>query len=89
MGTANHFKKCFLDLVGNRAFFTQADNAVVHFANGRDFGGGSGQKHLFRDIEFIAGDVSFFHADPEMVTNLDHGVAGDPIQVGARQSGGM
>ena len=54
-----------------------------------DFGGGSGQKYLFRDIEFIAGDESFFQADSEMVTNFDHGVSRDSIQVGAGQGRGV
>ena len=50
VGPANHFKKCFLDLVSDGALFAQANNTVIHFADRCDFGGGSGQKDLLRDI---------------------------------------
>jgi len=42
LGTANHFKKCFLYLFGDGASFALADHAVVHLADRRDLGGGSG-----------------------------------------------
>ena len=59
-----------------------ADGAVVHFADGRDLGGGTGEEGFVGDVQLVTGELLFFHGVAQVAGHLHDGVTGDAAQDG-------
>ena len=59
-----------------------ADDAVVHFADGGQLGGGAREEGFVGDIELVAGELLFFHGVAQVTGHLHDGITGDAAQDG-------
>ena len=75
-------KVFFLQVLGHRASVSNADLAVVKLADGGDFCRGAGKERFISDVEFIAGELLFFHGVAEVSGKLHDGIARKAAQNG-------
>ena len=73
-----------LDLLGDGAGVTRADDPAVHLPDGGDFRRRPGEKGLVRQIEFVPGETLILDGQAQVLGQRDDAVPGD-----ARQDGGQ
>src|SRR5450830_804330 len=80
-------KERTLDFFGDRAAAAATEFDAVEFANRCDFSGGAGEEGFVGDIDLVAGDALLYDFQPQILADVEHGVAGDAVQGASGQVG--
>src|SRR4029079_2596966 len=73
-------QKLRLEPAGDLAGLSRPDRNAVDGADGRDLDRGAGQEELVAGVEEPARDALLAHSEPQARGELQHGVAGDPLE---------
>src|SRR5438552_6562457 len=73
-----------LDLLRQRAHFTDADPTIVYFTHRRDLRRGAAQESLVGAVQIVAREAALFDRDPLVLGDPQDGLAGDPFENATR-----